>query len=174
MFFSLTTVNTLVHPKAATFQVRVANLSDDIWFDCNPEPKLELCILWQNWKQMLGSTESLLMKRWLSKKAIWSVLLTMLSAQLTWQELTLNQSRKPNLMHCWKWTQLGYTKTVKHQIKTEDDILVTQPYRRIPPNLYQEVKAARHNGDERKPQSLCLTSCFGQEEMRILIPVRSL
>ena len=34
----------------------------------------------------------------------------------------------------------GYMETVKHKIRTEDDIPVTQPYRRIPPNQYQEVK----------------------------------
>ena len=32
------------------------------------------------------------------------------------------------------------TEVVKHRIKTEDAIPVTQPYRRIPPNQYQEVK----------------------------------
>ncbi|CAB3988844.1 Hypothetical predicted protein [Paramuricea clavata] len=35
---------------------------------------------------------------------------------------------------------IGYTETVKHKIRTDDDIQVTQPYRRIPPNQYQEVK----------------------------------
>jgi transposase InsO family protein len=35
---------------------------------------------------------------------------------------------------------IGYTEVVKHRIKTEDAIPVTQPYRRIPPNQYQEVK----------------------------------
>ena len=35
---------------------------------------------------------------------------------------------------------IGYTEVVKHTIKTEDAIPVTQPYRRIPPNQYQEVK----------------------------------
>ena len=35
---------------------------------------------------------------------------------------------------------IGYTETVKHKIRTEDDIPVTQPYRRISPNQYQEVK----------------------------------
>ena len=34
---------------------------------------------------------------------------------------------------------LGYTETVKHRIRTEDDIPVAQPNRIIPPNQYQEV-----------------------------------
>ncbi|KAK3748343.1 hypothetical protein QZH41_001951 [Actinostola sp. cb2023] len=33
---------------------------------------------------------------------------------------------------------LGYTETVKHKIRTVDDEPVCQPYRRIPPNQYQE------------------------------------
>ena len=35
---------------------------------------------------------------------------------------------------------LGYTETYKHKIPTIDDIPVTQPFRRIPPTQYQEVK----------------------------------
>ncbi|KAK3715036.1 hypothetical protein QZH41_002685 [Actinostola sp. cb2023] len=35
---------------------------------------------------------------------------------------------------------LGYTETVKHKIRTVDDEPVCQPYRRIPPNQYQEVR----------------------------------
>ena len=35
---------------------------------------------------------------------------------------------------------LGLTETVKHRIRTTDDIPVAQPFRRIPPSQYQEVK----------------------------------
>ena len=35
---------------------------------------------------------------------------------------------------------LGYTDRVKHQIPLMDDVPVNQPYRRIPPSQYQEVK----------------------------------
>lgn len=35
---------------------------------------------------------------------------------------------------------LGYTETVRHRIRLKDDIPVSQPYRRIPPTLYEEVK----------------------------------
>lgn len=35
---------------------------------------------------------------------------------------------------------LGHTDKVKHEIKLVDDVPVTQPYRRIPPNQYQEVQ----------------------------------
>lgn len=35
---------------------------------------------------------------------------------------------------------LGHTDKVKHEIKLIDDIPVTQPYRRVPPNQYQEVQ----------------------------------
>ena len=35
---------------------------------------------------------------------------------------------------------LGYTETYKHRIPTTDDIPVTQPFRRIPPTQYQEVR----------------------------------
>lgn len=35
---------------------------------------------------------------------------------------------------------LGFTDKVKHEIKLIDDVPVTQPYRRIPPNQYKEVQ----------------------------------
>ena len=35
---------------------------------------------------------------------------------------------------------LGYTETVKHTIRTTDEIPITQPYRRLPPSQNQEVK----------------------------------
>ncbi|CAG2234451.1 unnamed protein product [Mytilus edulis] len=35
-------------------------------------------------------------------------------------------------------TDVGYTKTVKHKIRTVDDVPIVQPYRRIPPNQYEE------------------------------------
>ena len=35
---------------------------------------------------------------------------------------------------------LGYTETVKHKIPTTDQVPVAQPYRRIPPNQFQEAK----------------------------------
>lgn len=35
---------------------------------------------------------------------------------------------------------LGYTETVKHKIPTIDQVPVAQPYRRIPPNQFQEAK----------------------------------
>lgn len=35
---------------------------------------------------------------------------------------------------------IGYTTTVEHVIRTKDDIPVTQPYRRIPPGQFEEVK----------------------------------
>ena len=35
---------------------------------------------------------------------------------------------------------LGYTETVRHRIRLKDDIPVSQPYRRIPPTQYEEVK----------------------------------
>ena len=42
----------------------------------------------------------------------------------------------------WKTasTYIGYTETYKHRIPTTDDIPVSQPFRRIPPTQYQEVK----------------------------------
>ena len=36
--------------------------------------------------------------------------------------------------------ELGYTETYKHRIPTTDDIPVSQPFRKIPPTQYQEVK----------------------------------
>ena len=36
--------------------------------------------------------------------------------------------------------ELGYTETYKHRIPTTDDVPVSQPFRRIPPTQYQEVK----------------------------------
>lgn len=37
-------------------------------------------------------------------------------------------------------SQLGCTSTLRHSIKTTDDVPVNQPYRRIPPHLYDEVR----------------------------------
>ncbi len=35
---------------------------------------------------------------------------------------------------------LGYTDRVKHKVPVTDDVLVTQAYRRIPPNQFKEVR----------------------------------
>ena len=35
---------------------------------------------------------------------------------------------------------LGYTETVKHTIRTADEIPITQPYRGLPPGQHEEVK----------------------------------
>ena len=35
---------------------------------------------------------------------------------------------------------LGYTETVKHKIPNIDQVPVAQPYRKIPPNQFQEAK----------------------------------
>ncbi len=35
---------------------------------------------------------------------------------------------------------LDYTETYQHKIPTTDDVLVSQPFKRIPPTQYQEVK----------------------------------
>lgn len=37
-------------------------------------------------------------------------------------------------------TDLGYTTLVEHDIKLTDDIPFKQPFRRIPPSLYEEVR----------------------------------
>ena len=37
-------------------------------------------------------------------------------------------------------TDVGYTTTIKHRIRTVDDIPINQQYRRIPPTQYNEVK----------------------------------
>ena len=37
-------------------------------------------------------------------------------------------------------TDLGYTTLVEHEIKLTDDIPFKQPFRRIPPSLYEEVR----------------------------------
>lgn len=36
--------------------------------------------------------------------------------------------------------KLGYTETIEHNIFTTDDIMVNQPFWRIPPSQYQEAK----------------------------------
>ena len=35
---------------------------------------------------------------------------------------------------------LGYTETVKHSIRTTDQIPITQPFRRLPPSQYQHIQ----------------------------------
>ena len=37
-------------------------------------------------------------------------------------------------------SDVGYTTTVKHRIRTAEDVPISQPYRRIPPTQYEEVK----------------------------------
>lgn len=40
--------------------------------------------------------------------------------------------------------ELGFSDTVRHEVNTTDDVPVSQPYRRIPPNQLMEVKAHIH------------------------------
>ncbi|CAB3982687.1 Retrovirus-related Pol poly from transposon [Paramuricea clavata] len=114
--------NTLVRPSSP-FCVRVANLTnDDLWI----QPRTRIGVL-----HAVSNIESDVVE----------------NTECPCNGLSPEQQEKLDALlnkHASVFSKsdddIGYTETVKHKIRTEDDIPITQPCRRIPPNQYQEVK----------------------------------
>ena len=143
----LVVLNTLVRPSSP-FCVRVANLTNsDLWI----QPRTRIGVLYA-----VSSIESGLEFK---RVSVNEEMVTMSDEDKTPVEedmeniecpdsgLSPDQREKLDALlrkHASVFSKsdgdIGYTEAVKHKIRTEDDIPVTQPYRRIPPNQYQEVK----------------------------------
>ena len=144
-------INTLVKPSGS-FGVRVVNLTDnDIWL----QPRARIGVLHSvdsiesdiDFNRVSVNEERVEYRpsacpdetvHYQVKKSLFD---------LSGSDLTPEEIRKATELfekHSDVFTtsdnDLGYTETVKHKIRTTDDIPVTQPYRRIPPSQYQEVK----------------------------------
>lgn len=70
-----------------------------------------------------------------------------IGSKINRQNLTENELvRTSEVLNRWKhifstsFTDIGRTDLVKHEIKLTDNISVKEPYRRIPPGMYEEVR----------------------------------
>lgn len=70
-----------------------------------------------------------------------------LGSKMNRQNLNTDEiERATNLLNRWKHTfstsfsDIGRTDLVEHEIKLTDDVPVKEPYRRIPPGMYEEVR----------------------------------
>ena len=145
---NLVTVCTLVCPSAP-FYVRVANIgSQDIWL--YPRTRIGVLHAVQGLEtdvdfRRVAVNEEIVIRG----KKINSQYCDEVECPVNLSETKMTEEKKSKLEALLKRhsavfsagdEDLGYTETVKHRIRTVDDIPVTQPYRRIPPNQYQEVK----------------------------------
>ena len=145
-------INTLVKPSGM-FAVRVANLSDaDVWL----QPRTKMGVLHSvdsiesdvDFKRVSINEERVEIRadkgpqKLEDEEASKVCPLDLSGSGLTHlqQKEASEILRKHSQVFITDDSDLGYTETVKHKIRTADDIPVTQPYRRIPPSQYQEVK----------------------------------
>ena len=143
-------INTLVKPSG-TFNVRVVNLSDtDIWLPPRTkigvlhsiesvEPSVDFKRVSIN-EERVTFTNSSCSEPKINKDTTCPVDLTELDLTKYQREQLEGLLRKHSKAFISNDEDLGYTETVTHKIRTTDDLPITQPYRRIPPSQYQEVK----------------------------------
>ena len=145
-------INTLVKP-AGIFGVRVANLSDsDVWL----QPKTKIGVLHSidtvktgvDFTRVSVNEERVTLERDSSHSKAPEPQ-DSYTCPVDLSDTTLTPSQREELSKLLKKhsevfavddDDLGYTENVRHRIRTTDDIPVAQPYRRIPPSQYQEVK----------------------------------
>ena len=146
-------VNTVMKPIAGQMYVRVLNFKeDDVWLQPrtrigvlhvadhieNPTRKVEVSRISVDKAEVTLSTST--SRKELPKTGKCPV--ELIDVNCTPEEKERLQQLL--LKHADAFIQdgddLGYTETYRHKIPTIDDIPVTQPFRRIPPTQYQEVK----------------------------------
>ena len=148
----LVVINTLTHINNGQVHVRVANITDeDVWL----QPHKRIRVLHEikdvedsknsiDFKRVSVNEEMVFVRESTTEDKQQS---SVCPIDLSDVECTPEQRKKlENLFekHASVFTKdendLGYTETVKHKIPTIDQVPVTQPYRRIPPNQFQEAK----------------------------------
>ncbi len=143
----LVVLNTLVRPSSP-FCVRVANLTnDDLWIQ--PRTRIGVLHAVSNIESSVEFKRVSVNEEIVTVRNIESTSIPDVAEDIEHpcNGLSPEQQEKLDTLlnkHASVFSKsdddIGYTEVVKHRIRTEDDIPVTQPYRRIPPNQYQEVK----------------------------------
>ena len=150
---NLLLVNTLATVQSGVIHVRVANLGDeDVWL----KPRTRIGVIHAvNEVQATSKTAVV----W--RQAVPSELELDLQEEepvppdgsqcpVNLEDYDCTQAQKDQLRHLFHKhaevfaqdeDDLGHTETVKHHIKCTDDRPTAQPFRRIPPNQLEEVKA---------------------------------
>ena len=149
---NLVIISTLTHVNNGQLHVRVANVTDeDVWL----QPHTRIGVLHE--VKDVANTKNIDIKRVSINEAMVFVRESttenkqeqpsMCPINLSDVECTHEQKNKLESLfqkHASVFTKdendLGYTETVKHKIPTIDQVPVAQPYRRIPPNQFQEAK----------------------------------
>lgn len=143
-------VPTLVEPHSSTVQFQVLNLSqEDVWLP----PRTRLGVLSKVACIENGSQCAVRFQRIAASIEQVTVVVpgnnSDLSSVLDTLDLGGNEEQKCQLkallakyldIFAAEDEDLGYTDRVRHEIHLTDDDPVTQPYRRIPPTQYGEVK----------------------------------
>lgn len=147
----LLVVNTLTKPMAGQMFARVVNLKDeDVWLSPrtrigvfhvtdrvqNPKHKVEISRISVNEAEVTLNSE----KASQAKAADCPVDLTNVNCTPEEKEELRQLLLKHADVFVQEGDELGYTETYKHRIPTTDDVPVSQPFQRIPPTQYQEVK----------------------------------
>ena len=146
-------MSTLTKPTAGQMITRVVNLKDElIWLSptCrtrigvfhgadqiqNPKHKVEISRISVNEDEVTLNGE----KARQAKTASCPVDLTDVYCTPKEKEELRQLLLKHADVFVQEGDELGYTETYKHTIPTTDDVPVSQPFQRIPPTQYQEVK----------------------------------
>lgn len=151
---NLVVINTLTHVNNGQLHVRVANITDeDVWL----QPHTRIGGVLHEITDVEDTKNSIDFKRVsVNEEMVFVRESTTEEEQeqpsvcpidLSNVECTPEQKKKLETLfkkHASVFTKdendLGYTETVKHKIPTIDQVPVAQPYRRIPPNQFQEAK----------------------------------
>lgn len=147
----LLVVNTLTKPTAGQMFARVVNLKDeDVWLSPrtrigvfhvadhvqNPKHKVEISRISVNEAEVTLNSD----KARQVNAASCPVDLTDVNCTPKEKEELRQLLLKHADVFIQEGDELGYTETYKQRIPTTDDVPVSQPFRRIPPTQYQEVK----------------------------------
>ena len=168
----LVVVPTLVSSESHIFPVQVMNMSDeDIW------PRTRLGVLTHvdsvksdescevQFQRISADTEQVSIDKCPEASTdVQSIL-----AELNVGDSPEQQAQLALLLEKYSFVfakedeDLGYTDKVQHEVHLTDDIPVTQPYRRIPPTQYSEVrehigKLLKKGSHSRKLQCLCFAN----------------
>lgn len=147
----LLVVNTVTKPTAGQMFTRVVNFKDeDVWLSPrtrigvfhvadrvqNPTHKVEISRISVNEAEVTLNSD----KARQTKAASCPIDLTDVNCTPKEKEELRQLLLKHADVFVQEGDELGYTETYKHRIPTTDDVPVSQPFRRIPPTQYQEVK----------------------------------
>ena len=147
---NLVVINTLTHANNGQLYVRVVNITDeDVWL----QPHTRIGVLHKikdvedtknniNFRRVSVNEEMVFVRESTTENkqeqpSVCPIDLSDVECQMKKLE---NLLQKHASVFTKDENDLGYTETVKHKIPTIDQVPVAQPYRRIPPNQFQETK----------------------------------